>query len=351
MRILIIFLLGFLFSTCKSTVEPQHILKLSEKQTLIFLDSVQASNTIIKDDVEGFFDKIQPLDMVLQLKKNYATETTRQEILNDYKTFIQQDVEDFSPAEIKLIEGVFKRVFLLCEEINSSIFPNQIKLIKTKGKHYGDGVFYTRENCIIIPANELQSFKALSFTEVMLHEVAHIYSRNNPEKRQQLYRLIGFKKIDCTTETLQFPGNLKKQVLLNPDGIDYTYAIRLKENADSSFLCLPIITANEEQYLQKKKAFFEYLDFKLYPVKKAENGEFEIFFSGYTKQGINPFFREDFKTQIKDNTTYIIHPDEILADNFKLLLLRNTATPKYDENRLSEEGIKLLDDIEKIISN
>lgn len=289
--------------------------------------------------------------MMLQLKKNYPDTSSRTEILNDYKTFIQQDVEDFSPAEIKLIEGVFKRVFLLCEKISPSIFPTQIKLIKTKGKHYGDGVFYTREDCIIIPANELESFKALSFTEVMLHEVAHIYSRNNPEKRRQLYDLIGFKKIDCTTETLKFPTNLQKRVLLNPDGIDYTYAVRLTENADSSFLCLPIITSNEEQFIDQKKEFFNYLDFKLYPVRKTKNGEFEIFFSGYNQQGINPFFREDFKAQIKDNTTYIIHPDEILADNFMLLLLRDTATPKYDEKRLSKEGIKLLDDIEKIISN
>ena len=50
--------------------------------------------------------------------------------------------------------------------------------------------------------------------------------------------------------------------------------------------------------------------------------------------------------QIKDNTGYIIHPDEILADNFMFAMM-------YDNNMLttnfSEQGVFLIQGIQKLL--
>ena len=349
MRLLLL-AIPLLILSCKSKIENQQSIRLSEKNQIVLLDSIEASKAILQDEVEGFFEKIKPLDMMLQLKKNYPDKTARAEILADYQNFLQRDVEDFTASEVANIEGVFTRIFELCGRLDPDIVPKRIRLIKTKGKHYGDGAFYTREDCIIIPANELQDFKPNAFTEVMLHEIAHIYSRYNPEKRTKLYQLIGFEKLNCTTETLVVPPSLEPKILLNPDGIDYTYAIELNEDTDSSFLTLPIISSNESSFRPQKGNFFQYISFQLYPLRPRENGSYELYFTALPEQGLNPFLREDFKKKIKDNTNYIIHPDEILADNFKLLFMSKTQVLKYDQQRLSEEGKKLLQDIEKIIT-
>ena len=69
----------------------------------------------------------------------------------------------------------------------------------------------------------------------MLHEIFHIYSRYNPQKRDRLYELIGFKNIGDPTR-LKMTAPLKDRILLNPDGVNYAYAIELKLADENSFI-------------------------------------------------------------------------------------------------------------------
>ena len=340
----------FLFS-CKGQVEQQKSFQLSDDQKFTFLDSIAASQQIIIDNTEGFFEKITSLDMSIQMKRNYPEQTSREKILEDYLTFLQEDVESFSPNEIFLIEGIMHRLYKLCSKLNVNLFPPEIKLIKTKGGHYGDGVFYTRDNMIIIPKNELEDFNADLFTAVMAHEIAHIFSRNNPKTKEAMYEMIGFKKLNCTTEELLLPEDLRKRILLNPDGVDYTYAIKLQASRDSFFWALPILASNFTSFDPDVPEFFNYIDFQLYPLKEMGKDTFEVIKYDYGEETINPYFRDDFLKQIKDNTDYIIHPDEIMADNFKLLVLSKTGSVRYNPERLSKEGARLLNELEFLLMN
>jgi hypothetical protein len=53
-----------------------------------------------------------------------------------------------------------------------------------------------------------------------------------------------------------------------------------------------------------------------------------------------------FFTKIKDNTRYIIHPEEIIADNFMLAVL---AKDKKDYKKFSTEGKKLIESLTTIV--
>lgn len=55
----------------------------------------------------------------------------------------------------------------------------------------------------------------------------------------------------------------------------------------------------------------------------------------------------DFFRQIKDNTNYIIHPDEIMADNFMFAIL-SMESPDY-LTRFSKEGNTLIEEIKTIL--
>ena len=339
-------LVGLLFSlffmACKQQADTSSILRLSSNEEILFLDSTQASLAIITDESTDLFQSIRPLEMGIQMKQNFSSETPRETILADYKKHLQTDVEDFSPEDIELLKSVFKEAFELSNQISRNLFPERVKLIKTKANHYGNSAYYTRDNCIIIPANELEEAFPESLLGVMLHELSHIYTRYHPKKAAELYEHIGFKKLE---RDLVMPDSLSLNVLLNPDGVDFKYGITIQDSS-REVLAVPIIRSNEKTFKEFKRIFFQYLQFDLYEVVKKEN----VYTVLTTPQGgttLNWDNNASFYQQITLNTDYIIHPDEIIADNFMLLILEQ-KDKKYTA-QFSEDGKALQEKIRRTL--
>ncbi len=334
------------FLACKKDSASEKV-ALSSTHHLLFLDSLAAAQAIVQDQKEGFFEKITLLDLALQIKNPAAQTLPRDSALRRYRAFLAEDVSRFSESEILYVQKAFREIFELCNRLEPSIFPRQIQLIKTKARHYGAGVFYTRERCIVIPADALQTLDATSFKEVMLHEVFHIFSRYQSAKRDSLYALIGFQKL---LQPLNIPAAVAEKRLLNPDGIDCNYAIRLQIHSDSILLAVPLIVSNADTYLPGREKYFEYIRFGLYPVVPAE-GSYRVIArpDGYSPLNTNEL--PDFLRQIGDNTLYIIHPDEILADNFKWLVLAQSDQQLYQLTRFSKSGQTLLKNIQGILQS
>ncbi len=334
-----------LFCQCKNEGSKSN-LQLFGKQKIIVLDSTAAALVITSDEQEHFFEKITPLDMSLQMQKPYSVGVSRDSVLQDYRRFLQEDVTHFSPDEVQWLTTIFNDIQTWCNQISPTIFPATIQLIKTQGRHYGDGVYYTRENSIIIPANELRLSNLEGLREVLIHEVFHIYSRLNPAKREALYQLIGFQKLNGE---LTLPSPIQSRLLLNPDGIDFAYFIRLAQQPGDTLLAVPIITANAPTLIPDRANYFDYIDFNVYPIQKESDKQYFVIAS---TEGVSPLSvneQGDFFKQIKDNTMYIIHPDEILADNFKFLVLAQSGEAKYNLSRFSQEGQQLLEQMKEVL--
>ncbi len=344
MKILQLCFLCFCLSWLASRTQslPDNRLQLPEGQTILFLDSVAASQAIIQDRQEFFFEQIGRLDMSIQLKQHYPENITRDSILSIYKQSLQAATLDFTPDEIAFISQAMRKAYRLCQQLQPDIFPPRIRMIKGYGYHYGYAVYYTREDCIFIPQNELLKRDEAAFLQVMLHEIFHIYSRYHPEKKKALYERIGFKSIGAVTH-LQMAPELRQRILLNPDGINYAYAIRIK-NEQQSMQAIPLIVSKYAQYDPGKMDFFSYLDFRLYPIRPPFSRLIQV---QSLAKGASPLSQSSisgFYEQIGDNTDYIIHPDEILADNFVLI-----ATNKMDHSSYSEYGFQLLQDLKSIL--
>ena len=311
---------------------------LDKEKSIVFCDSLKAADYIITDNTDDIFGKMNVTDMTIQMKRNYNSEYTVADIANDYITFVQKDVTTFTSDDIEFVQAALEKAFKLCSKISPSIFPKNINLIKTKSRYYGDGVYFTRENCIIIPANVLKDKKADDFLSTMLHEIFHVYSRLNPEKRKVLYELIGFKHVN-EAANVEIPEPLKNQILLNPDGTDFKYYITLQIAPDKEIKAIPIIYSNSAKYNSKKTEFFNYLKFELFELQNMPRG----FVVATKKDGSSTLDMKsipDFYRQIRDNTHYIIHPDEILADNFMFLALAQKDKSRND--KFSNEGKELL---------
>ena len=341
-----IFFFPLAFLSCRQA-PSQSVLQLSAGHQVVFLDSLQAARAIVKDEAEGFFEKISPLDMAIQMGRPLPDTFRREELLKDYRGFLQQDVESFSEEGQKLLREAFRNAFALTEKLRPGLFPANIRLIQTKGLHYGPSVYYTREDCIIIPENELREGNRSGLLQVMLHEVFHIYSRFHPEEREALYRLIGFEPIP---QTLFFPDSLAQRLLLNPDGISVNYAISLNLPGDSlPVRAVPLIASGQPNYSPALPGFFAYLDFHLYPLQEETEGYRVVTQNGHRSPLPPPNLIPDFFHQIGDNTNYIIHPDEILADNFVFLVLAQTGEKDFALSNYSERGQEVLRGMEGVL--
>jgi hypothetical protein len=344
MSCVLILFCGF-FMACRTDKKNTEI-QLSGIQKVLLLDSLAASKAIVKDDIEHFFDKIQSVDMMIQTKHSYDSTAKRDMILSDYKTFIQHDVEDFTKAESDFLVKVMTETFELCNAVSSKIYPNEIKLVKTKGKHYGDDTYYTRENLIVIPKAALIKPNYDEFLKVMLHEISHIYTRTNPTTKAQLYASIGFKRI---VQPLEINDSLRKRILMNPDGIDENWATVLTLDKGKEAFTIPLIYANEVSFKRDKQEFFQYLGWNYYEITPSVSGNNltvqtvgNLQKSTLNTTGINKLFKDKF------NTDYIIHPDEIIADNFAIALLSH-KNPKI-LLPLTEGGRKLIETINSILA-
>jgi hypothetical protein len=315
-------------------------MNLTNKNKITFASIDLGKEQIIRDNVENYFEQVKVLDMKIQM--NSTSRGDRTTLLKDYKAHLQNSVLAWTEEEKKFVSDVFTKATKLITAISSDILVDNITLIKCDMNHYGEGVYYTREKAIVIPLNVLKSQDSGDFMKTMLHEIFHIYARYNTEKRAELYKRIGYFPIAAP----KMPDVIKSRVLLNPDGVNFNYAITVKERkTGKEILAMPMIYSKMLNFTPKYTDFFEYLQFELFAI---EDGELQATRNGESTIRIKNL--EDFFDQIGNNTQYIIHPDEVLADNFILICLSKDNPEILDkEYTIRASGKKLIEDLKAII--
>ena len=330
---LLIFLFPILLFSCKNEVlkEIKHPLTDFE-----FLSLEEAQQAVIRDSIENYFEKVNVLEMSIQMKMTNVVED-RELLLKRYKKYIQDDVEAFNENDLKILGPRFTKALDLCKKIFPNLTLPKIKLLKTKGNYYGKSVYYTRENTIIIPSKQIRENND-ELLKTLIHEIFHIYSRFNKSKRDALYALIGYKKI----ENLELSQFLKNRIIYNPDGVDIAYSIDLKDSVGNSLKAIPCIYSKYGTY--KNSSLLESHIYQLFEVRKTSQNNWQIVSEDV---GLGEESLSNYWEQIGRNTNYTIHPDEILADNFSLILL--SEDDRIVLNKLDEDGKKLLEKIKTVI--
>jgi len=344
--VLLAVLLAVIAAGCKQSNDR----KLTEFDRLTqhfqLLEESEAAVQITRDTIEHFFDLINAADLRIQLKLDEKDKTPFGELLQNYQQVLKQGCKSFNESEKTYVLETLEKAKQLAEPLIPELFDTPIQLIKYTGNNYGQNVYYTRENAIIIPAEELKagSRRPDYFLETMLHELFHLYSRKYNNTKEALYALIGFKPVT----NLQLTEQMLRKRLLNPDGMNLSYAIELKTKENQLFKAFPFTFSFSEGMEKQKKDYLHHLAFDLYRIDSTATG-WQVLTSptGYLST-ISYKAHPEFVEQIGNNTDYIIHPDEILADNFALLAL-SKQDPSTIE-KLDDYGKSLLKQIEQILT-
>ncbi len=338
----ILFVSLFIFSCNSKNIRTST--PTAETVGVEFLDSLSAAKHVLIDDSFNIFDRLTKLDMCIQMKQKCRADESRADLMKRYTAYLQNDVTNFTDSEINWLGDIWQEAVDLCNNLNKAILPSEIKLIKSRGSYYGGDAFYTRENCIVIPSERIEVRNREAMLSVILHEIFHIYSRLNPEKQKNLYQLIGFENIGDSKDLI-ISSPLKEQLLTNPDGPNFAYAINL-ESKERKLKCVPIISATLPNFTKEKKVFFDYLYFDLFEVVQNEDKAWEVLSDKDGKAQVPDDAMPSFFEQIKYNTQYIIHPDEILADNFMILAMIDKYPDRYQPD---EVGLQLLEKIKNAL--
>jgi hypothetical protein len=329
----ILFVSAFLTMSCRHTPKDIEKIALSPYQSLSILTKEDAADAIVADTIEKFFDLVNPLEMSIQMKRNYPENTPRTAILADYKAFLRNDVDSFTSKEREKMTRILREACQLYNKIEPKAFPYQLKLIKTHAKHYGQGVYYTRQNAIIIPEPDLK-LPDDQLLQTMLHEIAHVYTRLNPKKQVELFNLIGFRR--PKVNNLVISDSLYKRIFYNPDGIDLAWTTDFTIEGTKNAQVIALIYSKVNAYNPDLHEFMDHMGWGYFETQVTDKG-LEILTVGQRQQSTLNMRELPLLFLKKFNTNYVIHPNEIIADNIKLLVLSQkdplVLTPLTNEGR------------------
>ncbi len=273
-------------------------------QELAFANLDQARQILATKDT--FVERMSPFDRAARLKTNRVVTEA------EYLDFAASAALGWNEADRSVISAAYDQVQAKIRALRLPL-PPRFFVVKTTGEEEGDTV-YTRQTAVMIPRSKVGD----NLPRLLAHELFHIASRANPALAEQLYAVIGFNR--CTEAS--YPGNLSARKLTNPDAPRNDYCIRLTVDGQS-VSATPILFSRAETYDPVRGGeFFDYLQLGL--LVRAASGQSLSAERVVGLQQVTGFFE-----QVGRNTQYVIHPEEILADNFALLVLdmQNVKSP------------------------
>jgi len=281
----------------------------------------EAKELLLQED--KFTQSWSPFDIDSRMqKKNSSKEELLELIVTQAKAWTTEEKE--------IISTILKEIDDLIKKQNFHIsFPESLYFIKTTTLEEGSAQGYTRSNYIIL--NEKLALKDREDLKgTIIHELFHILTRANPEFRKELYSIIGFEIM----KEIDYPQKLKPFRITNPDAPQTDSYISLKVDGQPVD-CMMILYATENY---DGGDFFKYLNIGFLAltddtIKKAKlDGDTPIVYSMKDVSG--------FAEQVGTNTQYIIHPEEILAENFKLALLNVKDLPNPEITEAIQEKLR-----------
>ncbi len=283
------------------------------RATSLHFASMDEGQTLVATS-DTFITALSRFDRQVRLKTDgEATEAALIEFLKG--EVVAWDDE----ARQSLVES-FERLRPKLEPFHLSL-PKTVLLIQMSGKDEANAA-YTRGAAILLPRERVQKLKPDALDRLLLHELFHVLSRHAPELRRDLYRIIGFE----VCEPIALPPSLADLKLTNPDAPLIDCHIKLTDGGET-FQAAPILYSSSATYdADKQPPLFKYLTFRLMKVEQHE-GRWRPLLKEGEPVLIDSAQSQSFANQIGQNTKYIIHPDEILADNFVHLVMQTEKLP------------------------
>lgn len=235
-----------------------------------------------------------------------------------FRAFLADTVLAWPEADARrwqaAVEAVLARVVALRVPL-----PPEILVIDSDGRDAA-GAPYTRGQAIVLPVASLRARDpAGADPSLIAHELFHVVSRRDPTLANRLYALVGFEPV----EPLLWPDAWLPARIANPDAPLDRHAMRLSIDGRNAWV-MPLLVARRTE-LTAGESFFSVMELRLLEVS-AVPGRPTV---AVLRDGVPVWHAPDrlpaYAARLGGNTAYIIHPEEVIADNFAQLVTGRTV--------------------------
>lgn len=277
---------------------------LTPKTVVVFADSALAASVVTSED--------DYTRLISAYEKSAGMKTDKPVSYKDYMTHLAKNVRKWKKGEIEKFTGICEKAGLALNGLNLNL-PQEIILIKTTSQEFGGvTVAYTRQNAVMFTEPILSSPKLYN---IFLHEIFHIYTTLNPEIKEKLYAIIGFRQVN----EIRMPEELNERRITNPDAPALNTIIDLEIEGEVKTLT-PLLYAKNPVYdTTKPGGIFQSMSFQMMAVEEKD-GKWQPVFMDGNPVLYDPHDLKEYFNKVGRNTSYIIHPEEIMASNFDLLV-------------------------------
>lgn len=281
--------LGMSLLTACETKTPQSAISYR------FADREEAAELLLAE--RDYYENLNQNDLNYRLQKPDAT-------LEELEVYIREQTLDFTEEEKALIDAEIAWFLECCEARGYHLPPmDGIVFAKTTMREECDAGAYTHGTKVFL--GEIYLSYGVSddpamreaFRYVLCHELFHCLTRNNPEFRRDMYAFLGFTVVE---EDFVFSEEIRNSIISNPD-VEHHNSYAAFEINGEMINCVVVFTSSP--FMQPGDSFFTDMKTGLVPIDDLG----VLYDSGEAANFWDVFGR---------NTSYVIDPEETLADNF-----------------------------------
>jgi hypothetical protein len=267
--------------------------------------SVAATSQVL-GAADAFAQAMSPFDRSLRLRRSEVVDA------KTYLAYAAEQALPWSAEEKQIVTQVFNN---LAQDLARRDVPlsGAIDVIKTTGEEEGHAA-YVRGGAIVLPATMLQK-DAAGLRPVLAHEFFHVLMHRVPSLRNKLYPLVGFEACDEP----MLPEAFARRKITNPDVVANTWCMPVTLDGASRAV-YPMLFSPQDRFIAASGAtLLDYAVLRLLVAEKRD-GRWVPRMNGSEIELIDPVEVPEFFDKIGYNTAYILHPEEVLAENFVLWL-------------------------------
>jgi hypothetical protein len=292
-------------AACASTQSASAPAAAPQAQRFVIGTPEQAAPVFTAND--EFMTVVTPADISIRTR---MPEGTREDLVRTYAGAF----EPWTDAENARLTAMLERRAAQLDSI-ARWLPATVLIVKSNGAA-DTALPHTRGNAINmgpdLPADDAQ------LDGLFFHELFHVLSRNNAARHDEMYDLIGF-----TPCVIDLPSAVRAQTVTNPDAPLLRWAAPIGADGRS---VVAVLFANPPRWDPNQTNFGRYFNLRFLQASRDANGQCRL----SVENGALIDIPGDqavaaFHAAAGANTNYVLHPEELLADNFAQLMMGATV--------------------------
>ncbi|MES1201257.1 MAG: hypothetical protein ABUS57_07380 [Pseudomonadota bacterium] len=276
--------------------------------TTAFTLAARAEGAALLSANDEYMAALSPADLSIWLKRPDGGDRAA------FAAFLAAGAQEWSPEERTRLEAMLARDTPRLAGL-SGWLPEHVLIAKIDPAASGDSDF-TRANAIFLKAPLPDTEDKLD--DLFFHELFHVLSRHNPERRDALYGVLGF--VRCTP--MDLPADLRARLLTNPDAPLAEHATPVG-GTDASLYVTPLLVADPTRFTPAHPNFFDYLHVRFTTLRRDSAGRCTPVDTTMKPDAL----RDVVLAHAGRNTDYLFHPEETLADNFAQMMVGRRDAP------------------------